>query len=158
MKHTDVAKWLVIAVIAMIVLIGLAFSIQKPELVKNVPFIGPSATPTPLSSANIVLTSPHMNQHVSKQFRIEGKARVFENVVSIRLKNKLTGVVYGQTSTMTDASEAGQFGEFQTGVILNDGSLKTGTELVLEVFQASAKDGSDMDKIAVPLVFSPSAE
>src|SRR3954463_2027379 len=103
MKHTDASKWILIAIVAMLVLVGLAYSIQKPQLFTNIPFIGPSATPTPLASANIVLTSPRLNEHVSQQFHITGKARVFESVVNIRLKNKLTGKVYGEVAARTDA-------------------------------------------------------
>lgn len=158
MKHADMSKWIIIAIVAMLLLVGLAYAAQKPERFTNVPFIGPSATPTPLASENIVLTAPHLNEHVSQKFVITGKARVFESVVSIRLKNKLTGKIYGETIARTDAPDAGQFGEFKTGVLLNDPKLEPGTELVLEVYQQSPKDGSEVDKIAVPLVFSPTAE
>ena len=142
----------------MLLLVGLAYSIQKPETLTNVPFFGPTPTPTPLSSTNIILTSPKLNEHVSQQFDIIGKARVFENVVSIRLKDKLTGKVYGEVASRTDAPEAGQFGNFQTGVLLNDPKLQPGTELLLEVYQTSAKDGQEIDKIVVPLIFTPTAD
>jgi hypothetical protein len=158
MNHTNASKWIIVAIIAMLLLVVIAYSIQKPEQFTNIPFLGPTATPTPLSSGNIILTSPRFNEHVGQQFTIIGKARVFENVVSIRLKDKLSGKIYGEVASRTDAQDAGQFGDFQTGVLLNDPKLQPGTELLLEVYQASPKDGQEIDKLVVPLIFTPTAD
>ncbi len=158
MNHKTTIVWLVIAAVATIVLLLAALSIQQPDIVKNTPFYRPTPTIAPAASQNIIVVSPKMNEHITQKLIIEGKARVFENMVSLRLKNKLTGKVYGQTYTQTNAQEAGEFGDFRAGVLLDNDDLKPGTELILEVFQASPKDGRDTDKVSVPLIFSPVAE
>jgi hypothetical protein len=95
---------------------------------------------------------------VSQRFEVKGTARVFENQVTIRLKEKLSGKMIGETNAYADAPDMGQFGEFRAGIVLNDPSLRSGTEMVLEVFQYSAKDGSEIDKVSVPITFTPVAE
>ena len=120
--------------------------------------MGPTPTPTPLSSDNIIVYTPRINDHVSQIVVVKGKARVFENVVSIRLKEKLSGKVFGVVTTSTDAKEAGTYGNFKAGISLNNQSLLTNADLILEVFQASPKDGSDMDTISIPVRFAPTAD
>lgn len=135
-----------------------ALSVQNPDLIKKTPFFRPTPIPTPIASENIILLSPKANEYITQKLIIEGKARVFENVLSIRLKNKLTGKVYGQTRASTNAQEMGEFGDFYAGVLLDDDELLPGMELILEVFLSSPKDGSETDKVAVPIIFSPVAE
>jgi len=116
----------------------------------------PTATPEPVSSQNIVVTLPHPNQNVSQTFTITGKARVFENVVSIRIRDKLTGQIYLTDTTMTQAPDAGVFGDFSYTVQLKpEASLKPRDILIVDIFQASAKDGSDADIVSIPVHFSP---
>lgn len=140
---------------ALALLAGVAWVSQRPAALQKVPLLGPSATPTPVASENIILTSPKSGEYIQATFVVQGKARVFENVVNIRLKEKLSGKVYGETTAMTDATEAGTFGDFQTGIQLTNPNLKSGTEFILEVYQSSAKDGSEYDKVSVPVVFKP---
>jgi hypothetical protein len=137
------------------VLIGVGYASQKPQILHILPFMRPSPTPAPLASNNIVLYSPRKDEHVGQEFTITGKARVFENVVSIRLRDKLSGASYGQTQATTDATEAGQFGNFQASVSLSNPDLRSGQELLLEVYQSSARDGSEIDKVVVPIKFTP---
>lgn len=156
--HKEALRWSFIGAVAIVVMLFMAFSIQKPAQLKNLPGFAPSATPTPLASTNIIVNTPHINDHVTQKLLIQGKARVFENIVSIRLKNQLTGKVYGQTQARTNAKEMGQFGDFIAGVLIDNPELRAGDELVVEVFQTSPNDGKDMDKIAIPVVFTPSEE
>lgn len=158
MNHKTALIWLLVAAAATAILMFSALSIQQPDMIKKTPFFRPTPTTAPAASQNIVLLSPRMNEHITQKLIIEGQARVFENRVAIRIKNKLTGKVYGQTFTQTNAQESGEFGDFRAGVLLDNDDLKPGTELVLEVFQVSPKDGSDTDKVSVTLIFSPTAE
>lgn len=103
---------------------------------------------TPAASENIEVLSPRSGDLVKSGFRVEGNARTFENNVRIRLTDE-EGNVLIDTFTMADAEDMGKFGPFEK--ILNFKSTANGG--TLEVFQNSAKDGSEIDKVEIPLIF-----
>jgi hypothetical protein len=156
--HHQLRKWLIVLMAAIVVLLLTALSIQRPQSLRGVPFVGPSVTPTPLASENITVNQPLADANVGQEFIVKGTARVFENMVTIRLREKLSGRVIGELSAYADAPDVGQFGPYVAGIRLTDPTLKSGTDLILEVFQYSAKDGSEIDKVTVPLTFTPTAE
>ena len=94
-------------------------------------------------NANIILQSPKAGDTLGSQFVIKGQARVFENQLNFRVKNSK-----GQTlieGTMAAKSPgAGKFGPFEATV----SSLPKGKTTV-EVFDHSAKDGLEIDKVSV---------
>lgn len=107
-------------------------------------------------SPNIVVFIPTPNSQVSSQFEVSGVGRVFENQVSVEIKNHTTGTVYSQGSTLTDAQNMGGYGNFYYQANLkNTADLKNGTSLDINVFQRSAKDGSIIDQVTVPVVYTP---
>lgn len=154
MHHEDSRK-LILLLILVFVVLGIFFYQNRSFVFPQ----GPQPTPTPIaaSSGNVVVYMPYNDANVGPSFVVTGKARVFENVVSIRVSNKVLGKTYYQGTVMTNAQEAGTFGEFATQVDLNtnDFSLKPNDELTLEVYQSSAKDGSDTDVVSIPLYFTP---
>jgi hypothetical protein len=99
---------------------------------------------------NIIVTAPQENDVVGLNFQVTGEARVFENVVSYRLRDA-DGSVLAESVTEAKSSDVGQFGPF---VIDLDASTAKGKKGTLEVFQSSAKDGSEVDKVTVHVVFS----
>lgn len=118
----------------------------------------PQPTPTPLaaSSGNISVNTPVVDDRVGEDFQVTGKARTFQNVVSIRVSNKITGSIYYLGRAPVNAANVGQFGDFAYSVHLQaDPGLKTGNMLLIEVYQHSPKDGSEIDKVAIPVTFSP---
>ncbi len=102
----------------------------------------------PSSSKNIEVLSPRAGDKVSSEFVVKGNARTFESNVVIRLYDS-EGNVLLETFTLANASDAGQFGPFEKMINYQSNS-ETGT---LEVFQYSAKDGSQIDKVTIPLIF-----
>jgi hypothetical protein len=102
----------------------------------------------PITEASIVVFIPKENATVSSPFDIEGKARVFENMVSIRLKDKIGKILF-QGTTDAQSPDMGEFGLFQTEIKY----ATSQTEGTLEVFEASAKDGSDINKVIIPVKF-----
>lgn len=104
---------------------------------------------TPASSKNIEVLSPLSGDIVKSGFVVKGNARVFENVVSIRLMDSLGGIL-SQTTTLANAPDAGKFGPFDKTMIFQTDDI-SGT---LEIYQSSAKDGSEIDKVTIPLLFS----
>lgn len=125
------------------------------------PFASPTPYPTistnsspepitmaPATSSNIEVLSPRVGDSVKSGFAIKGNARVFENIVSIRLSDS-EGNILVQTITSANAPDAGQFGPFEKMLNFQTNS-DTGT---LEVYQVSAKDGTEIDKVTIPLLF-----
>lgn len=125
------------------------------------PFLSPTPYPTidaqnpdasgtlpPSSSKNIEVLSPRTGDNIKSGFRVEGNARTFESNVRIRLTTD-DGTVLIDTNTTANAPDVGQFGPFEKTLVFST-DAKTGT---LEVFQNSAKDGSEIDKVTIPVVF-----
>ena len=97
-------------------------------------------------SENISLDSPKANAKVSITFVVKGSARVFENQLNYRiLDSKGNKVLEG--SVYADAKDAGQFGPYEITV----SGLTLKEKITLEVFDYSAKDGSEIDKVVIPL-------
>lgn len=114
----------------------------------NQPVSQNPAVISPAASRNIEVLSPRGGDNVKSGFAVKGNARVFENVVSIRLTDSL-GNVLVQTTADANAPDAGMFGSFEK-VLKFETSATEGT---LEVYQSSAKDGSEIDKVIVPVIF-----
>lgn len=114
---------------------------------------GPSASPTPsrepVVKNNIILESPLSGDQVSFPFTIAGQGRVFENMVSLRVKDS-TGQVLYTGNVYANAPDIGQFGPFQKeiGYFLK---MPKSQNLTVEVFWNSPMDGSEMDVISVPV-------
>jgi germination protein M len=103
------------------------------------------------SDKNIIVSSPPPNQTLSLPFNIEGQARVFENQFNYRVKDK-TGIVLAEGSAYANSPDVGQFGNFKITVAkLKDTKSSEGT---IEVFDYSAKDGSEIDKVVIPVKFN----
>ncbi len=115
-----------------------------------------STDPSPSASANIILKSPQNGAEVGKQFTISGFARVFENVLQVRVKNNRTNAIYVNQNIMANSPDTGQFGDFTYNVNLtNQTDLRMGDPLLVEAFQYSAKDGSEIDKVSAIVQTSP---
>jgi hypothetical protein len=97
----------------------------------------------------IWVTEPVDNQVISSPLKIIGSAMVFEATVSYRLKDEQGNILAsGFSMASTGAPERGDFTaemEFKS-----PGAGKKGQ---LEVFEVSMKDGSDINKVIIPVVF-----
>lgn len=161
-------KEVIIGILAVIVLVLVGFyvySVGNRAAVENIVNPGSSTNtevtkpPTPTvplsgpeiqtSSKNITVTSPRPYEEVGLPLKIEGKARVFENMVSFRLKDN-AGKMLVQDNVYANAPDTGQFGLFSKEINYPKPSAKEG---ILEIYQASAKDGSDTDKVSIPIIF-----
>lgn len=109
----------------------------------------PNETITPAASQNIEVLSPTMGEKVKSGFVVSGNARTFENNVAIRLSDS-AGNVLIETFTLANAPDTGQFGPFEKQINFQTAD----TEGTLQVFQYSAKDGSIIDLVEVPVLFT----
>lgn len=127
------------------------FAVNTPfPTISNLPKETTETVPiAPSSSQNIEVLSPLMGDSVKSGFGVKGNARTFESTVNIRLIDS-SGNVIVETVTMANAPDAGQFGPFEK--VLN--FKTTDTSGILEVFQYSAKDGSEIDKVEIPVTFN----
>jgi hypothetical protein len=111
----------------------------------------PSGTTLPVHEANIRVTTPRPGSTAhADQFVLEGQARTFENMVAYRLSLE-NGRVLSEGHVQAKGP-MGVFSSFRTMV-------KAGQKgkAVLEVFQNSAKDGSEIDKVRIPLILGVGA-
>lgn len=100
-------------------------------------------TPTINPNANILLESPKAGDILASSFVIRGQARVFENQLNFRVRNsKGQPLIEGTMTAMSP--DAGKFGPFEATV----SSMPKG-KATIEVFDHSAKDGSEVDKVSV---------
>jgi hypothetical protein len=113
----------------------------------------PSISPTVTQEPNIKVTAPGENAKVSSPFVVTGEARVFENTFQIRLNNPSTGKILFTDTVTANAPDVGQYGGFSKTVSFDSAGLNNGDALLLEVFQNSPKDGSEIDKVSVHIVY-----
>lgn len=102
------------------------------------------------SSANIHVFSPKRGETVGLPLKILGEARVFEAVYQVRIKDK-KGNILNEESGMTLAGDVGEFNLFQKDMNYEEPQTTDGT---VEIFQYSAKDGSEIDKVTIPVKFN----
>ncbi len=117
---------------------------------ENVSSAGSQSSDDTQASVNIIVTSPLEGQLVGKSFKITGEARVFENTVRYRVSGENDAVLI-DTYTTANSLDIGQFGPFEITV---DASAVSGKEGVIEVFQDSAQDGSEIDKVTIHVRFA----
>lgn len=102
-----------------------------------------------VQAPNIIVFSPKTGDEIGLPLEISGAARVFEAQFNYRLKDEI-GTILIENSAMTEGAEANEFRKFD---IKTNYSKPKGTEGTLEVFDYSAKDSSEIDKVSVPVVF-----
>lgn len=101
-------------------------------------------------SGNIRVTRPTADQYVrADQFVIEGEARTFENNVQYRVKDLASSRIIAQGFT-TATGEMGTFSPFSIRVEVSPG-VQYPTRALVEVFESSAKDGSEINKVQIPI-------
>jgi hypothetical protein len=102
-----------------------------------------------VDGTNIIVDAPKANESIGLPLFIKGKARVFENTVSYRIKDS-EGTVLLENYTTANSPDMGQFGPFEASVNYLEPKGDKGT---VEVFEYSAKDGSEINKVEIPVVF-----
>ena len=99
--------------------------------------------------ANIRVSEPAVNQDVGPTFTLKGEARVFENQLNYKVYED-GGSVLKEGMLQANSPDVGQFGPFETQISIGNPKTNRGR---LEVFDYSAKDGSEIDKVIIPLYF-----
>lgn len=98
---------------------------------------------------NILVYTPEPRSEVGLPLVIRGEARTFESSFSYRVKDQ-NGSVLAAGAGIAQSPDVGQFGPFE----VRASYLRPATtEGIVEVFEYSAKDGSEINKVSVPVRF-----
>jgi hypothetical protein len=116
----------------------------------------PTLTPTPTSTAvwsdppqAVELFSPVAGALYHSPMVVNGLSRTFEGNVNLRLSDK-DGQILAERYTIGGSTDG--FAFFDSYLRFTVGAMISGT---LEVFESSAKDGSEIHKVTVPVVLLP---
>ena len=112
-------------------------------------------SPTPSVSvreANITVASPESGDTVGNPIVVTGRARVFENTFNYILRDSSGKKIY-ENYAMANAPDVGQFGDFTVRIPV---PLTATDDLTVEVFEYSAKDGSVVNLVKVPVLIDTS--
>lgn len=97
----------------------------------------------------ITIDEPAADAVETSSFSIRGKARTFENMVYARIKDE-NGLTLWEESAVSDAPDVGQFGNYIFQV--DEIKTKPRGKLIIEVFEKSAKDGGEINKITREII------
>ncbi|HYO61709.1 MAG TPA: Gmad2 immunoglobulin-like domain-containing protein [Actinomycetota bacterium] len=100
--------------------------------------------------APIVVETPIAGQRVSSPVRISGTANVFEATVSMRILGPDNEVIAEDFATATCGT--GCRGDYSKNVAFD---VVQETQGIVQVFESSAKDGSPLHVVSVPVVLVP---
>ena len=102
-----------------------------------------------IDEPNIIVYGPEAGATVGLPLIIRGEARVFENIFNYRLKDE-NGKTFYESRASAAAPDAGLYGPFE---ISFNYPAPAGGRGTVEVFDYSAKDGSETDKVDIPVSF-----
>jgi len=132
----------ILGLLILLLLLGAAWALVSPK--------SKIANNTNTSQANIQVTEPTPNAEIGLPLIIKGQARVFENQFNYRLKDSDGSILAEGTAHAIAPIDSGRFGEF---TITANYPTPKGTTGTVEVFDYSAKDGSEIDKVVIPIRF-----
>lgn len=99
------------------------------------------------NSKNITVQTPARNASIKSPVTISGQAKVFEATVQIRIKDASNITLAEKT---VQAAEGQKMSPYSAQIKYKKPTRSNGT---IEVFEKSAKDGSEINKVAVPVTF-----
>ncbi len=151
-------KIILTAIILLVVLAGIVILMDNVK-VQTSPTPSPlvSATPTPElgTTGNIHVFTPQPDDEVGLPLVIKGEARTFEAAFSYRIKNSVGKVLVEGHSMTTGTADLPAFRPFEVTVNYPDPKTASGS---VEVFEFSAKDGSEINKVIVPVRFKQNVQ
>jgi len=100
---------------------------------------------------NIVVTKPLPGEEVGFPLLIEGKASTFESTVNFRIRDADNSILLEHFTT-AETEVLGELAPFHAEVSYPEPKGSSG---FVEVFEASAEDGSDVSLVRIPVFFRP---
>lgn len=99
--------------------------------------------------ANIHVFRPKKGDSIGLPLKVLGEVRTFENGYVIRIKDKNGNILVEESGTALNG-DAGQYNLFEKEINYPKPKTSEGT---IEVLDYSAKDGSEIDKVVIPIKF-----
>lgn len=124
---------------------------DAPRLILTIIGVDP-VRPIVEGSRSIKLFEPDRGQSVSPGFRVSGIASVFEGTVNYRVLNEAEEVIHESFTTAADGINWGYF-SFEPDIRDKAGD---GEQISLELFSIDAKDGEEINKFRIPLIYDES--
>ncbi|MEK7583549.1 MAG: Gmad2 immunoglobulin-like domain-containing protein [Patescibacteria group bacterium] len=147
------AKIILTAIILLAVLAGVVILLDNVRVQTSPtpsPTVTATATPDLGTTGNIRVFSPQPDDEVGLPLVIKGEARTFEAAFSYRIKNSKGTVLVEGHSMTTGTEDPPAYRPFDVTVNYPDPKTASGS---VEVFEYSAKDGSEINKVIVPVRF-----
>jgi hypothetical protein len=124
---------------------------DAPRLILTIIGVDP-VRPIVDGSRSIKLFEPEPGKNVSSGFRVSGIASVFEGTVNYRVLNEAEEVIRESFTTAADGMNWGYF-SFEPDIREKAGD---GEQISLELFSIDAKDGEEINKFRIPLIYDES--
>ena len=102
-----------------------------------------------MDQKNVQIFSPTEGKEVVLPFEIIGKARVFENVVTVDVSDRKGNILF-KSFTMAGSPDVGKFGDFRSQVYSFNKIPEDG-EVIVRAYYDSPKDGTPQDIFSVPI-------
>ena len=109
---------------------------------------GTNPDPVDATDPSIIVTAPIANASVTSPLHVTGQARVFEATVSLKLVDATGNEL---VATTTQAAEGQVLSPFSADVSF---SVTSSSSACLWVYEVSAKDGSPVNVVQVPLTLT----
>lgn len=144
-------------IIVLVLLVGIFIALDQIKVPETTPSptlstsSGPTATPEVSTTGNIHVFGPTANMEIGLPVVIKGEARTFEAAFSYRIKNSKGDVLIEGHSMTTGTADYPAFRPFEVSVNYPDPKTASGS---IEVFEYSAKDGTEINKVIVPVTFA----
>ena len=100
-------------------------------------------------SGAMILSAPVDDTKVGSPISITGRAIAFESTINVRVRDGNEEILV-EAAAMTDAPDAGRFGDFAVELEFDKPTTTSGT---VEVFEYSARGGSEINKVSVSVGF-----
>ena len=146
-------KTFISIVIVVVLLVGIFIALDQIRVPEPKSTATPSQaveTPTPEVGGEIHVFSPEPNSEIGLPVTIKGEARTFEATFLYRIKNSDGQILIEGHSMTTGTEDYPAFRPFEVVVNYPDPKTASGS---IEVFGSSTKDGSEVNKVVVPVVF-----
>ncbi len=146
---------LIVAVVLAVVAAGAYWQLTHNKNAVPVEVVStspPPGTPTSTiatSSGIIRVSEPVPYQEIGLPLVIRGEANTFESSFSWRVRDE-DGTILVEGHGMSNAPDVGQFGSFE---VSTNYPQPNGTRGTVQVFDYSAKDGSEIGTVSIPVVF-----
>ncbi len=101
----------------------------------------------PVRNDSIKVTAPKMGEKIKSPIQLSGQAAVFGAQLNARIKDK-SGLVLTETQFMTEEGQTMSL--FSVKIKYKKPSRSEG---IVEIFEISAKDGSEINKVSIPVIF-----